>query len=103
MKSLSKVQKVLPIAIDYDQTITDDPDLWLAIIDLMKSRGHTVIIATMRYDNEHERIPTHIARAVDYVFYTGRRAKKYFLAEHLVCPKIWIDDSPLFITTSALY
>jgi hypothetical protein len=96
------VQEKLPIAIDYDQTITNDVAMWLDIIKLMQSCGHAVIIVTMRYNNVHEQIPYAIANAVDYVFYTGRRAKRDFLAEQRVYPKIWIDDCPDFILNSAL-
>ncbi len=38
--------KKLTIGLDYDGTITADPNLWSGFIKLCKARGHTIKIVT---------------------------------------------------------
>jgi len=79
------------IALDYDNTYTADPVLWCRFIDDAKSRGHTVVIVTMRYPRED------IVNAPVDVVYTSRQAKAGF-----VKADIWIDDSPAWIFQDAV-
>lgn len=79
------------IALDYDNTFTCDPDMWLGFIRAAKSRGHEVKIVTMRYPSE----PVEVTDAE--VVYTSRKAKAaYYPAD------VWIDDCPTFIFRDAL-
>jgi len=80
------------IAIDYDGTYTADPEMWQAIVLMMRRCGHEVICATMRYEHE----PVNPAPPC-MVWYTGRKAKAKFLAGLGIRPDIWIDDDPRFI------
>jgi len=71
------------IALDYDGTYTEDPELWDRFIDDAKRNGHDVKILTMRYP--HEAIILH---GVD-IIYTGRKAKYKFIPAD-----IYIDNEP---------
>ncbi len=90
----------LVIAVDYDGTITADPEMFHAFMIMMQERGHTVLIATMRYEGE----PLHIAHVPEGVriYYTGRRAKREALQElYGIVPDIWIDDRPFWVENHA--
>ena len=90
----------MTIAIDYDGTITSDLKMFTAIIHLMKEAGHTPIIVTMRYPHEEDSILNNMVSKMGNdisVYYTGRKAKKAFMAEIGIFPAIWIDDNPNWI------
>lgn len=72
-------QPQLLIALDYDKTYTADPVLWETFIAAAKHRGHSVIIATMRYPEEGAEV---------------QRQGFY--------PSIWVDDSPYFLFHAGL-
>lgn len=87
----------LLICLDYDETYTADPKLWHGFIQLAKSRGHTVICATMRYEFEGDDVKLQLGPYCDQIFFTGRRAKRRFIEELGFYPSIWIDDNPQWI------
>tara|TARA_R110000868_G_scaffold290020_1_gene550233 strand:+ start:103 stop:348 length:246 start_codon:yes stop_codon:yes gene_type:complete len=74
------------IALDYDRTFTEDPDMWTAFAAMAQARGHIVKIVTMRRPDET------ITDAPVEVIYTSRQAKA-----HVVKADVWIDDSPQWI------
>lgn len=74
------------IALDYDRTFTEDPDLWATFAAMAQARGHTVKIVTMRRPDEM------ITDAPVEVIYTSRRAKA-----RVIKADVWIDDSPHWI------
>jgi len=41
----------MQIALDYDDTYTKDPSLWVKFIDNARDNGHTVVIVTARPDD----------------------------------------------------
>lgn len=91
-------ERLVLIALDYDGTYTNDPDFWNDFIYMVKSRGHKVICATMRYDDPVESKDVNRTIGVSCeVIYTGRKAKKDFLAKMNIHPDVWIDDNPLWL------
>lgn len=79
------------IALDYDGTYTEDPELWNAFIASAAARGHRVFCVTMRYPTEPVEMPCDI-------IYTGREAKAaHVQALHGMAFDIWIDDNPHWI------
>lgn len=82
------------IALDYDGTYTNDPELWEQFIANARARGHEVVCVTMRRPAEA------LTMGID-VYYTARRAKKLFMMELGVLVDVWIDDMPEFLLTSA--
>lgn len=87
----------LLFALDYDETFTADPVLWLAFIGNAKQRGHAVIIATMRYPHEGAEIELVLKDKVEKIIYTSRKAKYEEVQRQGYYPSIWIDDSPHFL------
>jgi hypothetical protein len=84
------------IALDYDDTFTRDPELWSAFVKMAQTRGHEVMIVTMRDPREPvaEDMPCE-------VIYTGHKAKKKFLERWDITIDVWIDDSPHWILMNA--
>lgn len=89
----------LTIALDYDGTVTADPELWKTFLKQAKSRRHRVAIVTMRYPEEP--ILDTIAAMAWRVIYTSRRAKENFLSSRGIHIDIWIDDNPGYIFSDA--
>ncbi len=83
------------IALDYDGTYTADPDMWDRFIADARSRGHSIVVATMRCSNkEGDEVRTTLGERVDLIVFTERKAKKQFLRNMQIIPDIWIDDNP---------
>jgi len=92
------------IAIDYDGTYNADMKMFAEIVRLMKASNHDPIIVTMRYEHEKDNflnnVQSKLCGGID-VFYTGRKAKRKFMAELGIFPAIWIDDNPHWIDTDS--
>ena len=76
------------IALDYDDTFSADPELWLAFITLAQSRGHEVVCVTKRepeLGTPGLTIPT---------IYTSRKNKLSAVAKAGKHISVWIDDTP---------
>lgn len=89
------------IALDYDNTYTHDPLLWLAFIHTLRHRNHDVVVVTMRFESEGHDMDPRLTEQCNVIF-TGRRAKHPFCAQLGVRPHVWIDDSPHFVHMDAL-
>lgn len=86
------------IALDFDDTHTKDPAFWNRFIADAHRSGHRVVIATMRYNHEAQRVfDTVKGIRRDDMFFTGRRAKRPHLAALGVHPDVWIDDNPHWV------
>ena len=92
-----ELQTKLLIALDYDETYTADPVLWQNFIANAKHRGHSVIIATMRYPQEGAEIEQELGATVEKIVYTSRKAKYDEVQRQGFYPSIWVDDSPHFL------
>ena len=89
----------MKIALDYDETFTEDPIFWDMVIAAARHRLHTVKFVTYRderFDNDD--ILTDAAALGIEVVFTGGKQKEH------ICPDIdvWIDDSPETIVNSKL-
>lgn len=84
------------ICLDYDGTFTEFPDLMFMIIEYCNKHNMKCILATMRYEEEKDEGLKKIEEKIK-IYYTGRKAKKDFLALYDVYPTIWIDDKPEWI------
>ena len=94
------INKLL-FCLDYDETYTVDPVLFKAFIQLLQSRGHRVIVATMRYEDEGQPIVDDLGDIVETIIFTGRKAKVKFIHEAGYYPSIYIDDSPEWLMFDA--
>lgn len=90
-------------SLDYDGTITGDPEGFKAIVKLLRDRGHKVYIVTMRYPSECERDPSFMQwrGLVDGIIPTSRKAKKDIVELLNIPISIWIDDNPDAVYKSA--
>lgn len=84
------------IGIDFDDTFTADPELWLEFIRLAKERGHQVFCVTARGDAHHEEVRNAMPAHVEIILTNGKKKQAVSL-EHGVDIDIWIDDSPWMI------
>ena len=86
------------IAIDFDDTLTADPALWLAFIRKANFHGHTVICVTARHDTESNRNSLRLWMWENdinlYVHYTSLGSKVDHMQRIGVKVDIWIDDDP---------
>lgn len=84
------------ISLDFDNTITRDPNSWDQFIRTMVLAGHKICIVTMRLPSENTDIDKFLQRTLPIeVIYTGRIAKRHFFYAD-----VWIDDCPEFVDGS---
>lgn len=88
----------MKIALDFDDTYTKDPDLWIKFADHCRSRGHTLCIVTARPDdNDNFDIEmSMLVKMMDIrVIYCSYYPKRHYCATVLDMHfDVWIDDSP---------
>lgn len=89
------------VAVDFDETISDNEDGWLKVLALLEKIGYHVVICTWRFPTTH---PEDLQFLVDKgyaVFYTSLQAKQEYMAAQGINVDIWIDDNPLAVTQDA--
>lgn len=90
-RDLSKIR----FSLDYDDTYTKDPDMWLEFIKLLRNKGHDVLVVTMRSEREND-IDPRLLEAVRVIFTDGHQKLPY-LQNCGIDIDIWIDDRPDYI------
>jgi hypothetical protein len=90
------------ICLDYDNTYTLDPTFWDGFIVVSKARGHSVILATMRYETEGAEVREALETKVDNIIFTNRKGKRAYLKALNILPDVWIDDMPEFVVYDAV-
>ena len=88
-------------ALDYDDTYTRDPDLWLAFVIAALDKGHEVRVVTMRYPYEGVDMDLRLIQLIDVIF-TERKGKRDYCKLKGYNVDVWIDDRPDFIVGDAL-
>tara|TARA_R110000823_G_scaffold16180_1_gene51829 strand:- start:36 stop:350 length:315 start_codon:yes stop_codon:yes gene_type:complete len=80
----------MQIALDFDETYTEDPILWAAFITKCKVRGHSIAFVTYRSDNGDNGDIEYEAEClgIDIMYTSGKQKQHCFNAD------VWIDDSP---------
>lgn len=83
----------MKIALDYDETFTNDPELWISFVINAKNNGHSVSFVTYRNSNWNNSDIEEYAKILDIciVFSNGRQKAEVFDAD------VWIDDKPVNI------
>ncbi len=75
----------MKIALDFDNTFTRDPELWIHFANMARVRGHEVAIVTSRSPD----FPTGVDPTWLQTIYCSFTAKrKHYAAD------VWIDDDP---------
>ncbi len=86
------------ISIDFDETYTEDPELWNAFIRIAQVSGHTIYCVTARYDHELESrdVANSIGKLIGFsnCIFTNRMGKKATCNNLGVHIDVWIDDNP---------
>lgn len=82
------------IAIDFDNTITEDPDFYKELITQYRHGGWNPIICTLREDTEDDR--EEMARKLPdndiTIYFTNGTLKQTFMQNKGVNVCLWIDD-----------
>lgn len=94
----------LNIALDYDGTFTEDPEMFSSFIELSQKRGHTIYIVTLR-SKEHDFEAIHDYLTNEYgiqIVWCDGRSKREVTEELGIKIDIWIDDNPECITKGSI-
>ena len=83
-------------SLDYDNTYTRHPELWLKFVEDAHAHGHKVYCITFRYDYECDDIDPRLKQLVE-IIPTGRKAKRTFARLKNIYVDVWIDDQPDYI------
>ena len=86
------------IALDFDETYTQDPDLWCKFIDEARDNEHEVYIVTARPD-DGDNFDIELSKACHVlkvpVIYCHYTPKRFYCKEvYGITFDVWIDDSP---------
>jgi hypothetical protein len=86
------------IAIDFDDTLTSDPNIWRPFVEKARERGHSVYCVTCRRNTSenYEDIDNWMDEndiQLPIVF-TNLRSKRNAMLNRGLNVDIWIDDSP---------
>ena len=84
---------MINFGLDYDNTFTEDPELWLRFIELCMARGHFVYITTARNSDNIADIEKAVPRTIELIPSDGR-SKQEAVNEAGVDIDVWIDDMP---------
>jgi hypothetical protein len=85
------------IALDFDDTVTRDPDLWMTFVVRALGRGHDVRIVTFRNNDMDNADIDQWREGKIPVFYTGGVTKRLYCMTQGWFPHVWIDDMPEII------
>jgi hypothetical protein len=88
----------MTIALDYDDTWTEDPGMWAQFVDLARAQGHDVIVITARQrspENEKELLSV-LPCGTDFHF-SFDEPKGEYAKRKGIAVDVWIDDSPGWI------
>jgi hypothetical protein len=86
------------IALDYDETYTDAPELFKLLVQTALEHGHTIFFATYRCANgDNSDIESDAEMLGIKIFYTEGQQK-----QHVVHADVWIDDQPQTIVNAKM-
>lgn len=81
------------IAIDYDCTWTEDPELWQALMLVGQARGHKFVMVTGRKAWSDDMARSNLPPGLPIV-YAGDNYKQRAAAREGFLVDVWIDDLP---------
>lgn len=94
----------MKISLDYDNTITLDPEFWSNFIKLTREFNHEIVIVTYRFDStkniinkiENQRLEKFASdNNVEIIYSNSQQKSTMFTPEE--SPDVWVDDDPKFI------
>lgn len=80
---------------DFDNTISRDPQGFLAVMELLEKRGHTVYVVTARREEVHDEDFDEVRKKGYRVIKTRHISKQKWMEEvEGIHVDVWIDDCP---------
>lgn len=79
---------------DFDNTISRDPEGFLAVMELLEKRGHICYVVTARPSDLCPEDLDFLEDKGYKVFFTELKAKRPFMRAQGINIDVWIDDSP---------
>lgn len=89
------------VAIDFDETISDNPGTWLQVMKCLKLGGYQVVVCTWRSPDTCPEDLKFLVNKGYKIYYTSLRCKKEYMEEQGIDVSIWIDDYPYAILHNA--
>jgi hypothetical protein len=89
---------IMHIGLDFDETITENPALWLECVRLFQNAKWTVSVVSIRPNNqENQDVLDFAALANVTAYFTDGKQKSTFMKAQGCPVNIWIDDAPELI------
>lgn len=89
-----KIVNMTTFAFDYDNTISRDADVFIAMMRMLQDRGHEVFVVTARRPDIHPEDFTEIEKYFK-VYKTRHIAKRVYMREiEGIEVDVWVDDMP---------
>lgn len=85
------------IALDFDDTYTQDPALFNAFVSHAKKNGHYVFVVTARSESYGLQDIEDALPGIEIVATGGEKKRQYLSENGYPNPSIWIDDMPELI------
>lgn len=82
------------VGVDFDETISDNPETWMKVMVQLEDAGYTVVVVTWRSPDTY---PEDLQFLVDRgwkVYYTSFKAKRPYMESLGIKIDIVIDDNP---------
>lgn len=79
---------------DFDNTISRDPEGMLWVMDLLRRRGHDVIVCTARLNDLHTEDFDFIRERGYKVYWSNHQSKNDYLRSVGIKVDVWVDDCP---------
>jgi len=95
------MQEPKVVAVDFDETISDNESGWLQILRNLERIGYHVVICTWRAPDVYPEDLQFLVDAGFVVFYTSLQAKREYMKSQGIEVAIWIDDNPWAVDNDA--
>jgi len=89
-------------SIDYDDTFTSDPDAFTDIANVLRNRGHEVIITSQRCEKYEADMRKVVGQTLPIVFASGM-SKEAAARLHGYAVDVWMDDVPWSVDNARTY
>lgn len=85
----------MKIAVDFDGTWDEDPEMFGELVNVIKDFGHDVCVVTGRIERQKKWVEEQVLAHADVdIYYAGVTPKRYYMKERNVEIDVWIDNEP---------
>jgi len=89
------------VAVDFDETISDAPQVWLQTMKCLETGGYQVVVVTWRSPTTYPEDLQFLLDKGYKVFYTSFKSKRQYMESLGIKVAIWIDDNPWAVDNDA--